>query len=155
MLFVNYYMDYLEPTKCIIVWDKNRTGNYADAELVTATGITPFKGAEACAPGRGPTRGTVCILSDLGSRDPGTSGFVERNGHESIVCKKKLLNPERRVMNKILEAVSDLSPEEALSQITEVLGRLLDDLDRDARERFMMNLLERSQGDKVSSLVNL
>ncbi len=58
-------------------------------------------------------------------------------------------------MNKILEAVSDLSPEEALSQITEVLGRLLDDLDRDARERFMMNLLERSQGDKVSSLVNL
>ena len=58
-------------------------------------------------------------------------------------------------MNKLLEMVSQMPPEEALSQITEVLGRLLVDLDSDSRERFMINLLEQSQGDKVSSLVNL
>ena len=58
-------------------------------------------------------------------------------------------------MNKLLEMVSQMPPEEALSQITEVLGRLLADLDSDSRERFMINLLEQSQGDKVSSLVNL
>jgi len=27
----------LKPTKCILVWDKNRTGNYADAELAWAS----------------------------------------------------------------------------------------------------------------------
>jgi len=29
-------------------------------------------------------------------------------------------------------------------------GRLLQDLDTDARERFLMNLIEQSEGDKVS-----
>ncbi|MCF8105205.1 MAG: hypothetical protein K9K64_06955 [Desulfohalobiaceae bacterium] len=58
-------------------------------------------------------------------------------------------------MDKLLEAISSMPPEEALSQITEILGQLLADLDSDARERFLMNLIEQSQGDKVSSLVHL
>ena len=58
-------------------------------------------------------------------------------------------------MDKLLEAISCMPPDKALSQITEVLGRLLADLDSDSRERFVMNLIEQSQGDKVSSLVHL
>ena len=58
-------------------------------------------------------------------------------------------------MDKLLEAISCMPADKALSQITEILGRLLADLDNDSRERFVMNLIEQSQGDKVSSLVHL
>lgn len=58
-------------------------------------------------------------------------------------------------MEKLLEAISRMSSEEALSQITEILGRLLADLDSDSRERFLMNLIEQSKGDKVTSMVHL
>jgi hypothetical protein len=58
-------------------------------------------------------------------------------------------------MDKLLEAISRMPPEKALSQITEILGRLLADLDSEARERFLMHLIEQSKGDKVSSLVHL
>ncbi len=58
-------------------------------------------------------------------------------------------------MDKLLETISSMPPEEALSQLTDVMGRLLADLDSDSRERFVMKLLEQSKGDKVSSLVHL
>ncbi|MFO7728611.1 MAG: hypothetical protein R6X11_09815 [Desulfonatronovibrio sp.] len=58
-------------------------------------------------------------------------------------------------MDKLLETISNMPPEEALSQITDLMGQLLSDLDSDSRERFVMKLLEQSKGDKVSSLVHL
>lgn len=58
-------------------------------------------------------------------------------------------------MDKLFEIISHMAPEEALSEITKVLGRLLQDLDSEARERFLMTLIEQSGGDKVSSLVHL
>ncbi len=58
-------------------------------------------------------------------------------------------------MDELFEIISRMSPEEALSKITPILGRLLADLDKDARERFLMNLIGQSENDKVSSLVHL
>ena len=58
-------------------------------------------------------------------------------------------------MDKLLEWASRMAPEAALSEITGVLGRLLQDLDPDARERFLMNLIGQSEGDKISGMVHL
>ncbi len=58
-------------------------------------------------------------------------------------------------MDALLKIVARMNPEEALAGITTVLGRLLADLDEVARERFLMNLIAQSEGDKVSSLVHL
>jgi len=58
-------------------------------------------------------------------------------------------------MHKLFEIIARMAPEEALSEITTVLGRLLADLDDSARERFLMNLINQSEGDKVSSMVHL
>ncbi len=58
-------------------------------------------------------------------------------------------------MDELLKIVSRMAPEEALSQITTVVERLLADLDEDARERFLMNLIGKSEGDKVSGMVHL
>jgi thioredoxin-like negative regulator of GroEL len=58
-------------------------------------------------------------------------------------------------MDKLFKIVSFMDPEEALAEITKVLERLLADLDDEARERFLMNLIGQSEGDKLSSLVHL
>jgi hypothetical protein len=58
-------------------------------------------------------------------------------------------------MDELFEIISRMTPEEALSKITPVLERLLADLDIDARERFLMTLIEQSEGDKVSGMVHL
>ncbi len=58
-------------------------------------------------------------------------------------------------MDKLFEITSHMEPEEALSELTQVLGRLLQDLDNDARERFLMTLIGQSEGDKVSGMVHL
>jgi hypothetical protein len=58
-------------------------------------------------------------------------------------------------MNELFEIISRMAPEEALSKITTVVGSLLADLDDPARERFLMNLINQSEGDKVSSMVHL
>jgi hypothetical protein len=58
-------------------------------------------------------------------------------------------------MDKLFDITSQMSPEEVLPEITRVLGRILQDLDADARERFFMNLIEQSEGDKVSGMVHL
>jgi hypothetical protein len=41
-------------------------------------------------------------------------------------------------MDDLFEIIWRMAPEEALAKITPVLGRLLEDLDDDARERFLM-----------------
>jgi hypothetical protein len=58
-------------------------------------------------------------------------------------------------MDELFEIISRMAPEEALSKITTVAGRLLADLDDTARERFLMNLIGQSEGDKVSGMVHL
>ncbi len=58
-------------------------------------------------------------------------------------------------MDELFEIIFRMAPEEALSKITPVLERLLADLDKDAREHFLMNLVGQAEGDKVSSLVHL
>ena len=57
-------------------------------------------------------------------------------------------------MDGILKIITDMDTEDALAQIVKILGRLLD-LDNDARERFLMNLIGQSEGDKVSGMVHL
>jgi hypothetical protein len=59
-------------------------------------------------------------------------------------------------MDELFKIVSLMEPEEALAKkITKVLERLPADLDDEARERFLMNLMGQSEGDKLSSLVHL
>lgn len=58
-------------------------------------------------------------------------------------------------MDELFKIITNMAPEEALSKITTILERLLVDLDNEARERFLMNLIEQSGGDKVSGMVHL
>ncbi|MBW1659876.1 MAG: hypothetical protein JRJ48_05205 [Deltaproteobacteria bacterium] len=58
-------------------------------------------------------------------------------------------------MDELFEIFSRMAPEEALVEISQVLARLLEDLDDHARERFLMDLIRQSEGDKVSSLMHL
>lgn len=58
-------------------------------------------------------------------------------------------------MNQLFEIISRMAPEKALAEITKILGNLLADLDNEARERFMINLIGQSEGNKVSSMVHL
>ncbi len=58
-------------------------------------------------------------------------------------------------MDVLFETISGMNPEDALAEITAVLERLLADLDSDARERYLLNLIGKAEGDKISGLVNL
>jgi hypothetical protein len=58
-------------------------------------------------------------------------------------------------MDELFKIVSLMDPEEGLAEITKVLERLLADLDDEARERFLMNLIGQSESDKLSSMVHL
>ncbi len=58
-------------------------------------------------------------------------------------------------MDELLKIIINMDTEDALAKITKVLGRLLADLDNEARERFLMNLIGQSEGDKVSGMVHL
>jgi hypothetical protein len=58
-------------------------------------------------------------------------------------------------MDTLLKIISGMAPEEALAELTTFVGRLLADLDENARARFLMNLIGQSEGDKVSSMVHL
>jgi hypothetical protein len=58
-------------------------------------------------------------------------------------------------MDKLFEIISHMAPEEALSEITKVMGSLLRDLDNDARERFLMTIIGQSESDKISGMVHL
>jgi hypothetical protein len=58
-------------------------------------------------------------------------------------------------MSEIFEIISRMAPEEALSEMTKAVERLMADLDGETRERFLMSLIDKSEGDKVSSMVHL
>lgn len=58
-------------------------------------------------------------------------------------------------MDVLFETISGMNPEDALAEITAVLERLLADLDSDARERYLLNLIGKAEGDKISGMVNL
>ena len=58
-------------------------------------------------------------------------------------------------MNDLFEIISNMKPEKALAEITTILEHLMSDLDKDARERYLVNLLSRYEGDKVASMVHL
>jgi len=58
-------------------------------------------------------------------------------------------------MEELLKVIANMAPEEALSEITTVTQTLLTDLDSDSRERFLMNLIGQSEGDKVTGMVHL
>ncbi|MGB5159241.1 MAG: hypothetical protein WBN77_17600 [Desulfobacterales bacterium] len=58
-------------------------------------------------------------------------------------------------MDELLKIITNMDTEDALAKITKILGRLLADLDNEARERFLMNLIGQSEGDKVSGMVHL
>ena len=58
-------------------------------------------------------------------------------------------------MEKLLKLIASMQPEEALSQITTITRTLLADLDSDSRERFLLNLVAKSEGDKVTGMVHL
>ena len=58
-------------------------------------------------------------------------------------------------MEELLEIIVNMAPEEALSKITTITQTLLADLDSDTRERFLMNLIGQSEGDKVTGMVHL
>lgn len=58
-------------------------------------------------------------------------------------------------METLATLIARMAPERALAEITPIIGRLLADLDDAARERFLMNLIGQSEGDKVSSMVHL
>ncbi len=57
-------------------------------------------------------------------------------------------------MDELFEIVSRMAPEDALSEITKVLGRLMRDLDSEERERFLVNLVGQSEDDKVAGMVH-
>ncbi|MCP4341635.1 MAG: hypothetical protein GY799_22835 [Desulfobulbaceae bacterium] len=58
-------------------------------------------------------------------------------------------------MEELLEIIANMAPEEVLSQITTITQTLLADLDSDTRERFLVNLIGQSEGDKVTGMVHL
>jgi hypothetical protein len=58
-------------------------------------------------------------------------------------------------MDVLFETISGMNPEDALAEITAFLERLLADLDSDARERYLLNLIGKAEGDKISGMVNL
>jgi hypothetical protein len=58
-------------------------------------------------------------------------------------------------MEELLKIIANMAPEEALSKIATITQTLLADLDSDTRERFLMDLIGQSGGDKVTGMVHL
>ena len=58
-------------------------------------------------------------------------------------------------MEEMLKIVGRMDPEEALTEISKVLGVLFQALGEEARSQFLWDLMGESRGDKVSSLVHL
>jgi hypothetical protein len=58
-------------------------------------------------------------------------------------------------MEDMLKIVNRMDPEEALTELSEVLKTLFATLGEDARSQFLWDLMGESKGDKVSSLVHL
>jgi hypothetical protein len=58
-------------------------------------------------------------------------------------------------MNKLLQALQSMDPEEALTALAAAMQSLLPSLDEEARLRFLLDLVGERRGDKVSSMVHL
>jgi hypothetical protein len=58
-------------------------------------------------------------------------------------------------VDKIQSLVNNMEPREAASALTSIIKNLFPLLDEDVRIRFVMNLIDDSGDDKVSSLVHL
>jgi hypothetical protein len=58
-------------------------------------------------------------------------------------------------MNEILNIVSRMDPEMALSEVGKALKSLFAAVSEESRSRFLLELVGESQDDKVSSLVHL
>ncbi len=58
-------------------------------------------------------------------------------------------------MNEIQRALKDMDPEEALTALATAVKSLLPNLSEEARLRFLLDLVEERQGDKLSSTVHL
>jgi hypothetical protein len=58
-------------------------------------------------------------------------------------------------MDAISKAIAGMEPDEALSSVAGALKRLFRDLGKDAVSRFIMSLMEQSEGDKVIGMVHL
>jgi len=62
---------------------------------------------------------------------------------------------QSKPMDELFNIVSQMKTETALTVIAKALKRLLSDLDSKSRERYLMNLIEQSKGDKVTGMVHL
>ncbi len=62
---------------------------------------------------------------------------------------------QSKPMDELFNIVSQMKTETALTEIAKALKRLLSDLDSKSRERYLMNLIEQSKGDKVTGMVHL
>ena len=58
-------------------------------------------------------------------------------------------------MEEMLEIIGHMDPEEALTEISQILKGLFSALGEEARSQFLWDLMGESRGDKVSSLVHL
>jgi uncharacterized membrane protein len=58
-------------------------------------------------------------------------------------------------MAELFKIVANMEPDKALAEITSIFGNLLKDLDEKTRERSLLNLLGKHEGDKVSSMAHL
>ncbi len=58
-------------------------------------------------------------------------------------------------MHTMREIMAGMDPEKALEEVAEALKELLRDLGKDAASDFVMNLIEHSGGDKLTSMVHL
>ncbi|HMA67683.1 MAG TPA: hypothetical protein VKO20_07675 [Desulfosalsimonadaceae bacterium] len=62
---------------------------------------------------------------------------------------------QSKPMDELFNIVSQMKTETALTEIAKALKRLLSDLDSKSRERYLMNLIEQSKGDKITGMVHL
>jgi hypothetical protein len=58
-------------------------------------------------------------------------------------------------MEELLKMVADIDPQEALAELADALKTLFAGLDEETRTQFVLDLVGKSEGDKVSSLVHL
>ena len=58
-------------------------------------------------------------------------------------------------MSSLKNIVAGMDPEDALKDIAQVLKGLFRDLGKDAASGFLMDMIEQSGGDKLTSMVHL
>lgn len=102
----NYFTDFLSPSRCWIVWDKNNTGNFADAELAWTDfdkGVKLYKftwnglqregkrdveGVHRVHPTQKPVGMLTNILNDFSQSGDGVLDCFGGSGSTLIACEK-------------------------------------------------------------------